>query len=124
LIQHSLQAAQLALQKQKNGDEEVDIELVLGSLFHDVGKIILVQNAKYNPEDIVENVDHEQLGANFLKKMGFSQRVQEICRGHVQAKRYLCWKEPEYYSKLHEMSKAKLKFQGGPMSEYEAKIFE
>jgi len=59
LIQHSLQAAQLALQKQKKGDEEVDIELVLGSLFHDVGKIILVQNAKYNPEDIVENVDHE-----------------------------------------------------------------
>lgn len=56
--------------------------------------------------------------------MGFSQRVQEICRGHVQAKRYLCWKDPEYFNKLHEMSKAKLKYQGGPMNEKEAKIFE
>jgi predicted HD phosphohydrolase len=41
-------------------------------LFHDVGKIILVQNAKNNPDAPVESVDHEQLGANFLKKMGFS----------------------------------------------------
>ena len=56
--------------------------------------------------------------------MGFSQRVQEICRGHVQAKRYLCWKDPNYYNKLHEMSKAKLKFQGGPMTEKEALAFE
>jgi hypothetical protein len=32
----------------------------------------LVQNAKTNPDSIIEGVDHEKLGAEFLNKMGFS----------------------------------------------------
>lgn len=68
--------------------------------------------------------NHEVLGAEFLASMGFSKRVQEICKGHVKAKRYLCWKSEDYYNGLHPASKAKLEFQGGPMSDQEAADFE
>ena len=67
---------------------------------------------------------HEALGAEFLATLGFSERVQAICRGHVKAKRYLCWKDKTYYEGLHPMSKAKLKYQGGPMSDAEAELFQ
>jgi 2-amino-1-hydroxyethylphosphonate dioxygenase (glycine-forming) len=43
---------------------------------------------------------------------------------HVQAKRYLTWKYPEYYEKLSEASKRTLEFQGGVMSDEEAIGFE
>jgi len=36
----------------------------------------------------------------------------------------LCWKDKDYYDKLHPASKAKLEFQGGPMTDDEAKAFE
>lgn len=68
--------------------------------------------------------NHEALGAEFLASLGFSERIQDICRGHVKAKRYLCWKDKDYYEKLHPMSKAKLEYQGGPMSDEEARAFE
>lgn len=61
--------------------------------------------------------NHEMLGAEFLASMGFSKRVQEICKGHVKAKRYLCWKREDYYNGLHPSSKAKLEYQGGPMTD-------
>jgi len=67
--------------------------------------------------------NHESLGAEFLANMGFSERIQEICRGHVKAKRYLC-RTKEYFDKLHPMSKAKMQYQGGPMSDTEAEAFE
>ena len=71
-----------------------------------------------------DNKNHELLGAEFLKKLGFSERVQEICRGHVKAKRYLCGKDQSYFEQLHPASKAKLKYQGGPMTEDEIADFE
>ena len=40
--------------------------------------------------------------------------------GHVQAKRYLTYKKPEYYKMLSEASKQTLKYQGGKMSAAEA----
>lgn len=42
----------------------------------------------------------------------------------MKAKRYLCWKDKDYYEKLHPMSKDKLKYQGGPMSDEEAEAFQ
>ena len=79
---------------------------------------------------VIENMagcgakDHEHIGADYLKELGFSHKVQEICRGHVKAKRYLCWKNPEYHAKLSEASKTTLGFQGGPMLDKEATEFE
>ena len=106
----------------KDNDKAVDEELVIGSLLHDFGKVVLMQRAKEemaSPEIQKSEVkpDHEALGAEFLAALGFSDRVQKICLGHVKAKRYLCWKDKEYLEKLHPMSKEKLKYQGGPMSD-------
>ena len=67
--------------------------------------------------------DHEHIGGDYLKDAGFSNRVVEICRGHVKAKRYFCWNDPKYHKKLSEASKTTLGFQGGPMKDKEAKAF-
>jgi predicted HD phosphohydrolase len=45
-------------------------------------------------------------------------------QGHVLTKRYLTFKEPEYYDLLSPGSRRTLVFQGGPMSRAEAIIFE
>ena len=41
-------------------------------------------------------------------------------RHHVNAKRYLCAVDPDYYAKLSEASRQTLHFQGGPMTAAEA----
>jgi hypothetical protein len=41
-----------------------------------------------------------------------------ICN-HVSAKRYLCWKYPDYHAKLSPASRTTLRHQGGPMSSTE-----
>ena len=68
--------------------------------------------------------NHENIGGDFLENAGFSSAVVAICRGHVNAKRYLCWKNPEYHAQLSEASKTTLTFQGGQMEEDEALKFE
>jgi predicted HD phosphohydrolase len=47
-----------------------------------------------------------------------------LVRNHVEAKRYLTFKHPEYYNQLSEASKKTLEFQGGVMTEEEAIAFE
>jgi len=63
------------------------------------------------------------VGADFLRQLGFSERTAKLVEGHVQAKRYLCFSEEEYYSKLSAGSKFTLKHQGGVMTEKEAADF-
>ena len=55
---------------------------------------------------------------------GFDEMVAHITEGHVLAKRYLCFKEEDYYAKLSKGSQRTLAFQGGPMTADEAAIFE
>jgi predicted HD phosphohydrolase len=43
---------------------------------------------------------------------------------HVQAKRYLTFKEPGYYQRLSEASRRTLEYQGGVMTAEEAEAFE
>jgi hypothetical protein len=40
------------------------------------------------------------------------------------AKRYLCWKDPEYHAKLSPASQTTLLYQGGPLSDSAAEIFQ
>ena len=69
-------------------------------------------------------VDHESLGANYLLSKGFSEKITRLVTSHVQAKRYLTYKYPEYFNLLSEASKKTLEYQGGIMSTEEAHIFE
>jgi predicted HD phosphohydrolase len=67
---------------------------------------------------------HEKIGAAYLRSCGFPERVAKLVENHVQAKRYLTFKYPDYYNKLSEASKKTLEHQGGVMSQAEAKSFE
>ena len=112
-IEHAAQSAQLA---EKNGEEE---EVVLAAFFHDIGH--LCDGADMNGYG---KKSHEKIGANYLRTLGFSEKIARLVENHVQAKRYLCAVKPEYYRKLSEASKKTLEFQGGVMTREEASAFE
>ena len=65
---------------------------------------------------------HDVIGGCWLRMTGFDETVAHLTEGHVLAKRYLCYKEPDYA--LSEESQETLDFQGGPMTPLEAAIFE
>ena len=115
-LEHACQAAQLA--EQQGFDDEV----ILAALLHDLGHLL-----SEDEEDDMDGFgvkDHEAVGANFLKEKGFSEKVTTLVNSHVAAKRYLCFANKRYFENLSEASKMTLAFQGGPMTEAEAKAFE
>ena len=116
-IEHMCQAAQLA--EREGYDEDV----VLAAFFHDIGHLcehVYVTESM----DGYGIVDHEGLGARFLREKGFSDKIAKLVESHVAAKRYLTLRNPDYYNRLSEASKNTLALQGGVMSEEEAKYFE
>jgi phosphonate degradation associated HDIG domain protein len=116
-IEHMSQAAELAIQS--NSDDEV----VLAAFFHDIGHICVQDNPTLKMESFGIK-SHEEIGADYLRSRGFSERLAQLVENHVKAKRYLTYKYPEYFEKLSEASKQTLNFQGGIMSEAEANGFE
>ncbi len=115
-LEHMSQAAFLA---EEEGFED---EVILAAFFHDIGHLCADEHAE--SMDGFGNVDHEQLGADYLRERGFSERLATLVESHVIAKRYLTYKYPEYYKQLSEASKATLEFQGGRMTQEEAMNFE
>ncbi len=108
---HMLQSATHAV---NNGLSD---EIIIASLFHDVGHLLLDQ-------DIYSNYnDHEKIGAEFIKDF-FSDKIFNCVRMHVDAKRYLCTKDSSYFAKLSSASVASFKVQGGEMNKEEIKSFE
>lgn len=116
-IEHACQAAQLA---EKEGFSN---EVILAALFHDIGHLCEMNGEQPNMGGYGV-MEHEKLGADFLRKRGFSETVAKLVQSHVQAKRYLCFADKEYYGKLSEASKKTLEYQGGPMTATEAAEFE
>jgi phosphonate degradation associated HDIG domain protein len=116
-LEHMSQSAQLAI------DKGCDDEVVLAAFFHDIGHICVAQDAS-NSMDGYGIRRHEKVGADYLRSKGFSERIAKLVESHVQAKRYLTYKHPEYYSGLSEASKKTLEFQGGRMEKEEADLFE
>ncbi|QLL13131.1 phosphonate degradation HD-domain oxygenase [Pseudomonas chlororaphis] len=114
-IEHMSQAAQRAMA------EGFDDEVVLAAFFHDIGHIC-VQGAENMGGFGV--VSHERLGADYLRRAGFSERLARLVEYHVQAKRYLTFNEPGYYERLSQASRRTLQYQGGVMSAEEARAFE
>lgn len=112
-IEHASQSAELA---EKNGNDE---EVILAAFFHDIGH--LCEGEEMNGYG---KRSHEKIGADYLRKLGFSEKIARLVENHVQAKRYLCAKKPEYYRKLSEASKKTLEFQGGVMTATEVSAFE
>jgi 2-amino-1-hydroxyethylphosphonate dioxygenase (glycine-forming) len=116
-IEHMSQSAQLAV------EEGYDDEVVLAAFFHDIGHIC-VMKAETETMGGFGVKRHEQIGADFLRERGFPERVARLVENHVQAKRYLTFKDRQYYSQLSEASKITLEYQGGVMTADEARAFE
>ena len=119
-IEHMCQCAQLA--EAAGADEEV----ILAAFFHDIGHLCeyAFPEKKLQHMDGVGIVDHEKLGYTYLISKGFSKKIALLVQSHVQAKRYLTYKYPEYFEQLSEASIKTLAFQGGVMTMAEATIFE
>jgi predicted HD phosphohydrolase len=115
-LEHALQCAARA-QAVSGATHEV-----LAALFHDVGHLIAAPDAPQMAGLGV--VDHEGIGARALAELGFDADVCELVRSHVEAKRYLAKRKRGYLERLSEASLGTLRFQGGPMSDAEAKAFE
>jgi phosphonate degradation associated HDIG domain protein len=116
-IEHASQSAQLA---EKTG---CAIEVVLAAFLHDIGHICMQDESLASMEGFGV-LQHEKLGANFLRQSGFPEKIARLVENHVQAKRYLTFKYPAYDEKLSPASRQTLAFQGGKMSEAEAIAFE
>jgi 2-amino-1-hydroxyethylphosphonate dioxygenase (glycine-forming) len=116
-VEHMCQCAQLA------EDEGFDEEVILAAFFHDIGHL-LEHVMPVEQMDGFGVVDHEKLGGEYLMQKGFSENITRLVASHVNAKRYLTYKFPQYYEQLSGASKRTLEFQGGVMSVEEAQLFE
>lgn len=114
-IEHMSQAAQLAMA------EGVDDEVILAAFFHDIGHLCGHGGENMGGYGVVS---HERLGADYLRRAGFSERLARLVEYHVQAKRYLTFSQPDYYARLSEASRRTLAYQGGVMTADEARAFE
>lgn len=114
-LQHALQTAQLAEQA------GAPLTLVAAALFHDIGHLAhaLGEDATRRGID-----DHHEARAVGLLKPVFGEAVWRPVALHVQAKRWLCVREPAYAARLSEESQRSLALQGGPMTTLDAEIFE
>jgi phosphonate degradation associated HDIG domain protein len=111
---------QCAMQAEQEGADE---ELVLGAFLHDIGHLLRHQQ-KTEAMGKYGVVNHEGIGADYLKERGFSDRICAVVGGHVAAKRYLITARPGYKEKLSLASLKTLEYQGGPMGEEEKNAFE
>lgn len=114
MSEHMLQAAHLA------EEEGASDELVAAALLHDIGHY----TNEFTDDAQDRGIDnrHQISGAAVLAPF-FPLVVTECVRQHVDAKRYLCAVDPDYFSRLSQASVLTLKLQGGPMDEAEAEAF-
>ena len=114
-LEHMSQAAQLAMA------EGFDDEVVLAAFFHDIGHLCGQDGENMGGYGVFS---HERLGADYLRRAGFSERMARLVEYHVEAKRYLTFSQPDYYARLSEASRRTLGYQGGVMTAEEARAFE
>jgi len=113
---HMIQCAMLAM-------EEGDMDITIGALLHDIGHL-LKHIMRTEPMANFGVVNHEGIGAAYLKERGFPEKVCAIVANHVAAKRYLVATDELYAMKLSPASKETLKWQGGPMDDDEVTAFK
>ena len=116
-LEHALQCALLA------EEAEAEDKTVVAAFLHDIGHLLPPELAN-GYMDGYGTVDHETLGADYLRERGFPEKVSQLIEHHVNAKRYLVFKNPNYFARLSEASLKTLAFQGGPMTAKEAAVFE
>ncbi len=105
-LEHLLQCAEVL-----RATAPDDGELQIAGLLHDIG-------FGMGPER-----DHGRLGADAVRGL-VGERVAELVRLHVDAKRYLVTRNADYRAKLSPVSLATLALQGADMPHAEIEAFE
>jgi len=113
-LQHALQCATLA---EAAFSSET---LIAASLLHDIGHLIHDLGEDAAERGIDDRHEHRATG---LLKHLFGPAVAEPVKLHVNAKRYLCAVEQDYWASLSPASKTSLELQGGIYSPDEAEAF-
>ena len=116
-LEHALQCAQLAEQAGANR------ATVVAAFLHDIGHLLPGETASDFMAEF-GRMDHETLGAIWLEQRGFPAEVTQLIRQHVNAKRYLTAKYPDYLARLSDASRQTLTYQGGQMEADEVRTFE
>lgn len=114
-VQHAVQAGKLA--KSDGASKEV----ILGAFFHDVGHLLVNEVEESQRDDALYR--HQMVGAEFMKKLGFSKLIVDIITKHVDSKRYLVAVDGDYFDTLSPASVESLGFQGGAMNQAEIAEF-
>lgn len=114
---HMIQCAMLAMENIS------DLPIIIGALLHDIGHLLKHEQPTEAMGDFGV-VNHEGIGAAYLRGKGFSERVCAMVEQHVAAKRYLVTTDKKYGANLSPASRQTLHWQGGPMTIDEAAAFE
>jgi len=113
---HALQTAACA-----RADGASD-ELVAAALLHDVGHLLVMDDAGSGAVDSTVDTGHEGRGARYLAGL-FPAAVTAPIALHVVAKRYRCTVDPTEVDRLSAGSQASLVRQGGPLATDDAARF-
>ncbi len=114
-LAHAWQCGQLAY------FAEASPELQLACWLHDLGQVIHSLEGRSTP--CGQDDHHEEVGAALIEHL-WGPAVAEPVRLHVQAKRYLVTRHPNYLTKLSDESRRSLDLQGGLMSPAACLAFE
>ena len=127
-LEHASQCAMLAEEFCFNTNNTNDIELknnlVIAAFLHDIGHLIVYENESLPTMGSYGVMDHETIGAEYLKENGFNNSICSLVKNHIKTKRYLITKNPDYYNKLSDASKKTFEFQGGKLEDKELLEFE
>ena len=110
-LNHAIQAGKTAKFVFPN-----DPEFVTATLLHDVGYLVAINDWK-DKKNVPNRFftlgvkNHERVGAEYLRKEGFSERTVEMVRCHVLAKLWKNEFDPFYKNTLSDASKKTLKEQ-------------
>jgi phosphonate degradation associated HDIG domain protein len=117
-LQHALQTAHLA---EASGADDA---LVTACLLHDLGHLLNDQGRGFNDSPSLRGIDdtHQYFALPFLRGL-FPDAVLDAIKLHVDAKRYLCQANPDYFERLSDDSKRSLALQGGVFTAEQAAAF-
>jgi len=118
-LEHALQCAHLAFK------DKVPQWVIIAALLHDIGHLCPDLQTKIEPNNDEQwgIINHDEIGAEVLRKLHIKEKICNLVGLHAKAKRYLAY-DVSYYDKLTRASKETLLRQGGPMTIDEIQEFE
>ena len=120
-LQHAFQCAMFA---EDDSDVDNKNDFILGCLFHDIGHLLCYDNPEMEKMSDLGVMNHEKVGADYLRSLGYNENVCELVENHINTKRYLISTDPNYYNNLSEASKQTFEYQGGKLSNEEINSFK